>query len=75
MREHASFHQQWQAFRQQVGISEEALLEEFHLIHDSKQNIVSVRMRIIDQVDDQFLAISMRNAIAVRWRNRRGRIC
>lgn len=52
--EQVSFHQQWQTFRQKVGLSEKALLEEFHLIHDEKQSIVSVRLRIIDQVDDQF---------------------
>ncbi|MDF2682276.1 MAG: hypothetical protein K0R47_3466 [Brevibacillus sp.] len=37
-----------------MGISEKALLEEFHLIHDKRQNIVSIRMRIIDQVDGQY---------------------
>ncbi|MED4585364.1 hypothetical protein P9578_21505 [Brevibacillus choshinensis] len=52
--EQVSFDDQWQTFRQQAGITEEAMLEEFHLIHDEKQNTVSVRMRIIDQVDGQF---------------------
>lgn len=49
-----SFQDQWDRFRQQAGISEDARVEEFHLIHDQRQQAVSLRLQILDEVDGQF---------------------
>lgn len=59
-----SFQAQWEQFRQRVGISEEARIENFHLIHDKNQNAYSIRFKVVDEVDDGFVIYTYRKCFS-----------
>lgn len=49
-----SYQTQWEQFRQKAGISDEARIEDFHLIQKGRDHVYSLRFRIVDERDGSY---------------------